>query len=380
MHVPLISIIVYVYNAETSLKECLDSVFKQPHSSIEAICVNDGSVDDSKAVLTRYMEEDSRMRLLSMDRQGIAACRNAALNIATGDYVLFLDAHDSLHPDVLTECVERISGGDSYSCVAFNGVMKTSAGRRLEIISGYSEKNLPRTIDTLNNEYRALFINAALLFLPMAMLKEHTIRFNEKMHYEEFEFCARCFSLVDSIHWISKPMYFYTEGQRGSVAILPARHIDVFQVYRAAKSHFTDSGLWYTVEHLFYARYLVILLNIRQDSILPSNNATLIHKYETEFRAVINDVPKLILYSLLNFFERTGYGRRNLILGIRTDIERIIRKRSVRASSQGKIRTVIRSILMKVSPTYKAIHQTRELMYSLQKQMEELMSADKNNR
>jgi hypothetical protein len=207
----------------------------------------------------------------------------------------------------------------------------------------------------------------------MALIEKHTLRFIEGIHYEEFEFCAHCLSLADTVHWINRSLYFYKDGPRNSIAILHDRHIDIFQVYRAAMTHFANAGLWYCVEHLFYARYLVILMNIRQDSILPLQSAALFNRYEAEFCAVVNDMPKLILYSLLDFFEKSGLGRRNLILGIRTDTQKTVYRKSLRASSPGKIKTTIRSLLLKVSPTYKAVHQTRELVYALHRQVEELM-------
>lgn len=93
-----ISVIIPVYNDEKYLRTCLDSVVKQTYSNLEIILVDDGSTDQSAAICQEYQEKDPRIRLLNQKNSGVGASRNAGLAMATGDYVLFVDDDDWLHP------------------------------------------------------------------------------------------------------------------------------------------------------------------------------------------------------------------------------------------------------------------------------------------
>lgn len=109
-----ISIIIPVYNTESFLKECLDSVIQQTYKNIEVICVNDGSTDHSLDILNEYAAMDKRIRIFSKENEGkgAASARNLGLDHATGDYILFLDSDDYYAVDAvekLTKKAERYS-------------------------------------------------------------------------------------------------------------------------------------------------------------------------------------------------------------------------------------------------------------------------------
>ena len=94
---PKISIIIPVYNAKDYLARCLDSAINQTLKDIEIICVNDASTDSSSQILNQYALKDSRVMILEHKiNQGEGATRNTGLEIATGQYIAFLDADDAL--------------------------------------------------------------------------------------------------------------------------------------------------------------------------------------------------------------------------------------------------------------------------------------------
>ncbi|MBR1825090.1 MAG: glycosyltransferase family 2 protein [Alphaproteobacteria bacterium] len=93
-----ISVIIPVYNTEKYLERCLQSVLRQTYPYMEVLCVNDGSTDGSADILAHFAAKDSRLKVLTQENKGQSAARNAALKIATGDYVFFVDADDFIHP------------------------------------------------------------------------------------------------------------------------------------------------------------------------------------------------------------------------------------------------------------------------------------------
>ena len=90
----MISIIVPVYNVAPYLPKCLDSLVNQTYRDLEIICVNDGSTDDSLRILREYEARDKRVKVLSRENRGISYSRNDALEMAQGEWTMFVDSDD----------------------------------------------------------------------------------------------------------------------------------------------------------------------------------------------------------------------------------------------------------------------------------------------
>jgi glycosyltransferase involved in cell wall biosynthesis len=95
-----VSVVIPVFNAEKYLAECIESLLNQSLKECEFIFVNDGSADQSKTIIEKYKEEDSRIVLINQENQGASAARNNGLKIASGEYVGFVDADDYIERDM----------------------------------------------------------------------------------------------------------------------------------------------------------------------------------------------------------------------------------------------------------------------------------------
>ena len=96
---PKVSVIIPVYNTEKYLEKCLESVCNQTLSDIEIICINDCSTDNSLEILNRYAADDERIKIINFpENRGAAAARNAGIDVATGEYIGFVDSDD--YPDL----------------------------------------------------------------------------------------------------------------------------------------------------------------------------------------------------------------------------------------------------------------------------------------
>lgn len=117
----LVSVVMPVYNAARWLKRPVESVLAQTHRALELIAVDDGSSDDSVALIEAYARGDDRIRLLRQPQNGgVAAARNAGLDMARGDYVAFLDADDWWHPRKLElQLAAMRSSGAQVSYAAY---------------------------------------------------------------------------------------------------------------------------------------------------------------------------------------------------------------------------------------------------------------------
>lgn len=100
------SLIVPCYNVSKYIRECLESVLAQSEPSWEAICTDDGSTDETGRILEEYAAKDSRIKVIHQANGGLSAARNAALKVAIGEWLCYLDGDDMLTPWALETYVK----------------------------------------------------------------------------------------------------------------------------------------------------------------------------------------------------------------------------------------------------------------------------------
>lgn len=94
---PLISIIVPIYKVEKYLKRCVDSILDQTYANIEIILVDDGSPDQCDIICDTYQKNDKRVKVIHKENGGLSDARNAAIPLAKGEYISFIDSDDWFH-------------------------------------------------------------------------------------------------------------------------------------------------------------------------------------------------------------------------------------------------------------------------------------------
>ena len=109
----MFSIIVPVYNVEKYLDKCLASILRQTFKNFECIIIDDGSPDNSNAIIDKYVKLDQRFKVIHQKNMGISAARNAGLDIAKGEYVVFVDSDDYIADDYLEKFALKIADTDA---------------------------------------------------------------------------------------------------------------------------------------------------------------------------------------------------------------------------------------------------------------------------
>lgn len=118
-NLPLLSVIIPVYNVEKYLKECVDSVINQTLQDIEIILVDDKSPDNCASICDEYAEKDSRVKVIhKAQNEGLGYARNSGLSLATGEYVTFIDSDDYIDKEAYYECYNFAKEKD-LDCVRF---------------------------------------------------------------------------------------------------------------------------------------------------------------------------------------------------------------------------------------------------------------------
>ncbi len=128
--IPMVSVIIPVYNVEPYLRECMDSIVNQTLRDIEIICVNDGSTDGSLSILEEYRANDPRIAVISQDNKGLSAARNRGLSQARGKYIYFVDSDDYVALDTLKD-VARLAEDHHVDAAVFGFQPVSASGEPL---------------------------------------------------------------------------------------------------------------------------------------------------------------------------------------------------------------------------------------------------------
>lgn len=127
-HSPCVSVIIPIYNVEKYLESTLESVCNQTYQNLQIILVDDGSTDQSGLISDRWKEKDKRIIVIHKENGGVSDARNTGLKNATGEFVYFMDADDTIDSAMLDEIVERML--DDIDMVSF-GYRMVEDGREL---------------------------------------------------------------------------------------------------------------------------------------------------------------------------------------------------------------------------------------------------------
>jgi len=122
-----VSVVIPVYNAEDAIRRCLDSIFAQDYAATEVVAIDDGSTDNSLAILNEYRSTHSNLRVISQTNQGIARTRNRGIEIATGDFLLFVDNDDTLDQDYIQTYIHHLD--QDYDIVIGGWRRRDSTGK-----------------------------------------------------------------------------------------------------------------------------------------------------------------------------------------------------------------------------------------------------------
>ena len=204
---PLISIIIPVYKVEPFLRECLDSIVSQTYQNLEIILVNDGSPDRCGAICDEYDARDGRIIVIHQENQGISSARNAGLDIANGDYVLFVDSDDRIEP-FTCECALKAAIGQQADLVSFGYKVIYESGKSREVVAPASGIQDKRQVMQELVWQRGNFRDSAWNKLFARKLFDD-IRFPEGKVYEDIGTIYKLLHKADRVYAICQVLYDY---------------------------------------------------------------------------------------------------------------------------------------------------------------------------
>ena len=206
----LVSIIVPMYNNEKYIKECLDTLINQTYNNIEIIIIDDGSKDDSYKVATKI--KDKRIKLIKQENKGANAARRKGIELATGDYCLFVDSDDWIDKNTIEELVTLIED-KNYEVIRFNGILEPS--NKLKNI--YNIKQDKKKLLTKKELYDLLINTKLLNNLCFSIYKTSLLKNNKSFDYdisncEDYLVNLEVFTNSKKVLLYNKIYYHYREN------------------------------------------------------------------------------------------------------------------------------------------------------------------------
>lgn len=209
---PLVSIVIPVYNVESFLSECVESVLGQTYQTIEVILVNDGSTDNSGKACKQYALSDTRIKFINQRNQGVSSARNKGIDVASGDYITFIDADDAVHRDYIKNLAQDML---VYNATAVTTPVKDVVRPSPRMLKANIQNMdlIPLSVtEGLLELYRGTLEgtrNGVQMF-NLYLLKKHGIRYDENMAIgEDFDFFARALLVSNKLVVDRREMYFY---------------------------------------------------------------------------------------------------------------------------------------------------------------------------
>ncbi|MGN0202617.1 MAG: glycosyltransferase family 2 protein [Candidatus Cryptobacteroides sp.] len=218
---PKISVIVPCYNAESTVRRCVDSILAQTFTDFECLLIDDGSKDRSGEICDDFAAKDSRVRVFHKENGGVSSARNLGLDNARGEWVAFVDSDDWVQDDFLESLhSEAISTGSDVVTCDLVEVKETGAlsfdsfdwsGEHPIDIATIDKSDLIDSVD----EYSWGIVVTSLF--SKALIERHSLRFNTRYKYcEDTQFLIVALVRSERCGHLKRPLYYYDRRNESS--------------------------------------------------------------------------------------------------------------------------------------------------------------------
>ncbi|WP_026839464.1 glycosyltransferase family 2 protein [Gillisia sp. JM1] len=296
---PQVSIIMATYNRAHLVEETLESILNQSFKNWECLIIDDGSSDNTHEILQPYLLKDSRFNYYKRNedhKKGLPGCRNQGLEIAEGEYVIFFDDDDIVHPDNLKICTELLAVKDLFFC-RYNKKHFLGEWNSEKFIEENMFSTLTVDIDQLEN-----VITGKLPFASCTVLWKKTCfeahKFNEELLYaEEWECYSRILSTGIKGISINKVLYYNRKHPNSNTGEFynndPVRRASNLKAIKLVINNLSKKGLLsptllqYFIRTGFFLKEISII-----EEVLEQSNAGVFKKYKYLFGFILYPVLK----------------------------------------------------------------------------------------
>lgn len=279
-----VSVIVPVYNTELYLERCLNSILNQTFKDIELIIVNDNSNDNSHKIIETFINENNNIKYIdNKENKGVSNCRNEAIKISSGEYILFIDSDDYLDENMIETMYNEASNNDLdiAMCGYFVDYEDGNTQNRIinldenRIYSGYE------ILSEILHHKNGVTGHSWNKLIKASILKENNIQYPEHMKiYEDIAFFSRLFPYCKRIKNIKKIFYHYIQRNNSSIKIIDDNIIlDTEEIIKIVNKNITNLNLMSKFRDE-YCAFVMRMFSVESYKLYSySNNSDIQKKY-----------------------------------------------------------------------------------------------------
>lgn len=240
-----VSVVVPIYNAEKYLVETMESIIHQSLKSIEIICVDDGSTDDSLTILKQYENQDSRIIVLQQKNMYAGVARNHALDIAHGKYVVFWDADDIFEKNALESMYKKCEKDQADLCVCAANRYDTLTQTVIKTGTYLKKEKLPEHIPFSRRTHPRYIFNFSTnvpwnKMWKRSFIEKYHLRFQNLKQANDTYFSMMSYFLAERITIVDKPLINYRINNQQSLTGKASETVfcsyqAYYQVYKSLK-------------------------------------------------------------------------------------------------------------------------------------------------
>lgn len=255
-----VSVIVPIYNVETTLDEALDSIQSQKHKSLEIICINDGSTDNSLDIINKHASADSRIVVIDKKNEGYGATCNKGLSVASGKWISIVEPDDWIEPDMYFDMLEMSANYPEAEIIKtpyWNINLDHASPRR----ENCSYRNLinPKTQPFTIAEQAELIKGHPSIWSAIykkTFLEDNNIAFHEipGAGWADNPFLIDTMCRANNIVWLDKPYYCYRSDTHEKLRDFHQNHYEI-PFERWAEMQDIIESLGITDERILMAHY-----------------------------------------------------------------------------------------------------------------------------
>lgn len=224
MNNSLVSVIIPAYNVELYIEKCVLSIISQTHYNVEIIVINDGSTDNTKEIVERLALVDKRIKLVNRVNSGVSSSRNHGLEIAKGDWIVFVDGDDYLSEDYVEYMLDVVNSTGAEYCISTDCFTSVRDNQSDSIII---QELSPEESTALLLSHR-IEVGCWNKMFSKKLLDREGIRFNTSLFYGEgLHFIIKVSQVANKTSVTNKKLYFYRQNNVSSAT----KHFNVEKIH-----------------------------------------------------------------------------------------------------------------------------------------------------
>ncbi len=257
-----ISVIVPVYNVAQYLPKCLDSIINQTMKDIEIICVDDGSTDNSGKILEKYAKKDHRINIIEKKNGGLSSARNAGLNVATGEFITFIDSDDWVDERFCEKLYDSITKNNADISICAVHQFDNRTGENddsnpyytLEFFDSSFDNKVFSHKDTKNFLFDVCVMAWNKIYRK-SFLDSLNARFPEGLIFEDGPFFFSIFFKTQRVTIVRDYLYYYRINRKNSIIDKgDEKFFHIFKVVSLMYDHLKEQEYFDEIKYEFFRK------------------------------------------------------------------------------------------------------------------------------